>query len=100
MYTTCEHMVDMCPYVSSCDEWLLGDKKASVEFETNPSVSVCATCFGCVGVHVWSKEMVDGHGEGQVETYPADGLGVVMDGHEAWTDEPTSWPKDWLWVVV
>jgi hypothetical protein len=47
----------------------------------------------CVGVQVWSIETVNGHGKGQVETYPADGLGVVKDGHEAWTDEP-SWPKD------
>jgi hypothetical protein len=47
----------------------------------------------CVGVQVWSIETVNGHGKGQVETYPTDGLGVVKDGHEAWTDEP-SWPKD------
>jgi hypothetical protein len=39
--------------------------------------------LGCVYVQVWSKEMVDGHGEGQVETGYADTLGVVKNGREA-----------------
>ena len=41
----CEHMVDICPCASSCDERLPGDDKASIEFETNLSVSVCTTCL-------------------------------------------------------
>jgi len=64
----CEHMVDMCPCASSCDERLPGDDKASIEFETNLSVSVCNMSLGCVGVQVWSTEMVDDHREDQVET--------------------------------
>ena len=49
--------------------------------------------LGCVGVQVWSIEIVDIHGEGQVETWRADGLEVVMDGCEARTEGP-SWPED------
>jgi len=45
----------------------------------------CATCVLDV---VWTIETADGHGEGQVETCCADGLGAVKDEHEAldrWT---------------
>jgi hypothetical protein len=41
---------------------------------------------GCVGVQVWSTEMVNGHREGRVETCHADGLGAVKDGVKAWTE--------------
>jgi hypothetical protein len=37
--------------------------------------------------------MVDGYGEGQVETCHADGLGAVKDGHEASTEGPR-WSED------
>ena len=49
--------------------------------------------LGCVGVQVWSSETVNGHGEGQVETCCADGLGAVKDEREAWTEGPR-WPED------
>ena len=44
--------------------------------------------LGCVGVPVWSKETIDGHGEDQVETCHANGLRAVKDGREALTDGP------------
>ena len=47
---------------------------------------MCSMSLGCVGVQVWSTEMVDGHEEGQVEMCRADGLRAVKDGHEAWTE--------------
>ena len=49
--------------------------------------------LGCVGVQVWSTETIDGHGECQVETCHADGLGATKDGREAWTEGPR-WPED------
>lgn len=49
--------------------------------------------LGYGGVQVWSTNMIDGHGEGEVETCRADGLGAVKDGHEAWTKGPR-WLKD------
>jgi len=39
--------------------------------------------LGCVGVQVWSTEMVDRHGEGQVEMCRVDGLGAVKDERKA-----------------
>jgi hypothetical protein len=54
--------------------------------------------LSCVGVQVWSTEIVDRHGEGQVETWRVDGLRVVKDGHKAWTKGPR-WPEDWPWVA-
>lgn len=54
---------------------------------------VCNMSLCCVGMHVWSIEMVDIRGEGQVETCHADGLGVVKDGHEAWIEGPR-WLED------
>ena len=64
-----------------------------LNLETNPSVSVCATCLLTCAVQVWSTEMVDGYREGQVETCHADGLGATKDGREAWTEGPR-WPED------
>jgi len=49
-------------------------------------MSACATCL--LAVLVCNTEMVDGHGEGQVEMGHADGLGVVKDECEAWTEGP------------
>ena len=43
--------------------------------------------------------MIDGHGEGQVETCRADGLGAVKDEHEAWTEGPR-WPEDLSWWLT
>jgi hypothetical protein len=67
---------------------------ASVEFETNPSVSVCATCLLAVFVQVWSTKTINEHGEGQVETGRADGLGAMKDEYETWTEGPR-WLEDW-----
>ena len=49
-------------------------------------MSVWVTCL--LAVLVCSTETVDGHGEGQVEMGHADGLGVVKDEREAWTEGP------------
>ena len=46
-----------------------------------------------VGLHVWSMETINGHGESQVGTYRANGLGSVNDGYEACT-EGLRWLKD------
>ena len=54
--------------------------------------------LGCVGVQVWITETVDEHGKGQVETCRANGLGVVKEGREIWT-EGSRWPKDLPWVA-
>ena len=35
---------------------------------------------GCVGVQVCSTKIINGHGEGQVETCRADGPGAVKAG--------------------
>jgi hypothetical protein len=43
--------------------------------------------------------MVGEYGEGQVDTYRADGLGAEKDWYEASTEGP-SWPKDLLWWVT
>ena len=48
--------------------------------------------LGCVGVQMWSIETVDRLGEGQVETWRADGLEVVKDECEARTEGPR-WPE-------
>ena len=49
--------------------------------------------LGCVGVQVWSTEMVDRHVEGQIEMGRTNGVGVVKDGREVWTEGPR-WPED------
>ena len=60
---------------------------------------MCNMSLGCVGVQVWSTEMVDGHEEGQVETCRADGLGEVKHGREAWT-ERLRWQEDSSWWLT
>ena len=47
---------------------------------------MCNMSLGYVAMQVWSTETIDGHGEGQVETDHADGLGAVNDVHEPWTE--------------
>jgi hypothetical protein len=48
---------------------------------------VCgATCLLTCDVQVWCTEMVDSDGEGLVETCCANGLVVVKDEREAWTE--------------
>lgn len=41
---------------------------------------MCNISLGYVGVQIWNTEMVDGHGEDQVETGRVDGLGAVTWG--------------------
>ena len=48
--------------------------------------------LGCVRVQVWSTT-VDKHGEGQVEMGRVNGVGVVKDGREVWTERPR-WLED------
>ena len=42
--------------------------------------------------------MVDRHVEGQIEMGRTNGVGVVKDGREVWTEGPR-WPEDWPWVA-
>ena len=59
---------------------IVGDDQVWLSLETNHCVNVCANMFlGCVGGH----ETIDGHGEGRVEAYRANGLEAVKDGCEA-----------------
>jgi hypothetical protein len=41
-----------------------------------------STCAICLDMQVWSTEMVDYYGEGQVKTCHADTVGAVKDERE------------------
>jgi len=87
-----EHEVDICPYMSSCDEWLSGNDQLWLSLETNHYVSVHATCL-------LALLAVDKHGEGQVKTYHTDGRRVVMDTHLMLRSRDQDGQKDWPWVA-